>query len=81
MPYRFLEDIATADIAFEARGETLEEVFTAVAEATMNVMIESFDSIGLANFGNSIWRVRSLTCCSLIFSRSLSFSKIPRDYS
>jgi SHS2 domain-containing protein len=45
MPYRFLEDIATADIAFEARGETLEEVFTAVAEATMNVMIESLDSI------------------------------------
>jgi hypothetical protein len=41
MPYRFLEDIATADIAFEARGETLEEVFTAAAEATMNVMIES----------------------------------------
>jgi SHS2 domain-containing protein len=45
MPYRFLEDIATADIAFEARGETLEEVFTAAAEATMNVMIESLDSI------------------------------------
>ncbi len=45
MPYRFLEDVATADIAFEARGETLEEVFTAAAEATMNVMIESLDSI------------------------------------
>ena len=45
MPYRFLEDIATADIAFEAWGETLEEMFTAAAEATMNVMIESLDSI------------------------------------
>ena len=45
MPYRFLEDIATADIAFEAWGNTLEEMFTAAAEATMNVMIESLDSI------------------------------------
>ncbi|MDA2938750.1 archease, partial [Acidobacteria bacterium AH-259-A15] len=45
MPYEFLEDIATADIAFEAWGETLEETFVAAAEATMNVMIETLDSI------------------------------------
>ena len=45
MPYKYLEDVATADIAFEAWGETLEEVFRAAAEATMNVMIESLESI------------------------------------
>ncbi|MFQ5929976.1 MAG: archease [Acidobacteriota bacterium] len=45
MPYHFLEDVATADIAFEAWGETLEETFMAAAEATMNVMIETLDSI------------------------------------
>lgn len=39
MPYRFLEDVATADIAFEASGETLEELFIAAALATTNVMI------------------------------------------
>jgi SHS2 domain-containing protein len=43
--YRYLEDFATADIAFEAEGETLEDLFRAAADATMNVMIEDVDSI------------------------------------
>ena len=33
MPYEFLEDVATADIAFRAWGETLEETFVAAATA------------------------------------------------
>lgn len=45
MPYQFLEDIATADIAFEAWGNNLEKTFLAAADATMNVMIEELDSI------------------------------------
>ena len=45
MPYRYLEDIATADIAFEAWGGTVEEMFKAAAEATMNVMVEDLDTI------------------------------------
>jgi len=45
MPYEFLEDVATADIAFMARGETLEETFRAAAEATLNVMIEEIEAI------------------------------------
>ena len=45
MRYRFLEDVATADIAFEASGRTLQEVFTASAEATLNVMIEDLEAI------------------------------------
>lgn len=40
MPYRYLEEIATADVAVEARGETVEEIFLAAAEATTRVMIE-----------------------------------------
>lgn len=39
MPYRFLDDVATADVAFEATGKTVEELFVAAAEATTNVMI------------------------------------------
>ena len=46
MPYRYLEDIATADVAFEARGKDLAELFMAAAEATMNVMVADLDSIG-----------------------------------
>ncbi len=45
MPYRYREDIATADIAFEAWGKTLEEMFIAAADATMNVMVGDLDSI------------------------------------
>jgi SHS2 domain-containing protein len=45
MVYRYLEDFATADIAFEARGATLEEVFKAAAEATLNVMIEELETV------------------------------------
>jgi SHS2 domain-containing protein len=45
MPFRFLEDVATADIAFEAWGKDLEETFTSAADAVMNVMVEGLDSI------------------------------------
>jgi SHS2 domain-containing protein len=45
MPYRFLEDIAIADVAFEATGKTREEMFIACADALMNVMVADLTSI------------------------------------
>jgi len=45
MSYHYLEDIGTADIAFEATGRDLPELFTAAADATMNVMIDNLDAI------------------------------------
>jgi SHS2 domain-containing protein len=45
MPYKYLEDIGTADIAFEATGRDLPELFTAAADATMNVMIDNLEAI------------------------------------
>ncbi len=45
MPYRYLDDIAVADVAFEAWGATLEEMFTSCADATMNVMVEDLATI------------------------------------
>ena len=45
MPYEFLDDVATADIAFMAWGKDLRETFISAADATMNVMIEELDSI------------------------------------
>ncbi len=38
--YTFLNDIATADVAIESRGDTLEELFTASAMATFEVMAD-----------------------------------------
>ena len=45
MPFHYLEDIGTADIAFEATGRDLPELFTAAADATINVMIDNLDAI------------------------------------
>src|SRR5215813_9341407 len=45
MPYHYLEDVGTADIAFEATGRDLPELFMAAADATMNVMIDNLDAI------------------------------------
>jgi len=45
MPYKFLEEIGTADIAFEAIGRDLPELFRDAADATMNVMIDNLDAI------------------------------------
>lgn len=40
MPFKYLEDIAIADVAFEATGKTLEELFEACALAAMQVMVD-----------------------------------------
>jgi SHS2 domain-containing protein len=45
MPFRYLDDVATADVAFEAVGNTVEEMFLCAAEATTRVMIESPETI------------------------------------
>ena len=47
MPFHYLDDIGTADIAFEATGRDLPELFTSAADATLNVMIENLDTIEL----------------------------------
>ena len=45
MPYKYLEDVAIADVAFEAWGETAEAMFVAAADATMNVMVGDLRAI------------------------------------
>ena len=45
MPYRFLEDVSIADVAFEAWGDTVEAMFISAAEATMNVMVADLETV------------------------------------
>jgi SHS2 domain-containing protein len=45
MPYAYADDIAIADLAFRAWGQTLEETFLAAAEATMQAMVEDLATI------------------------------------
>ncbi len=39
MPFKILEDLATADIAFEATGKTIEEMFKSAALALSSTMV------------------------------------------
>ncbi len=41
MPYRYLEELSSADAAFEATGRTLEELFSDAAIATFEVMADT----------------------------------------
>ena len=45
MPFHYLEEIGTADIAFEATGSDLPELFRAAADATTNAMIDNIEAI------------------------------------
>lgn len=40
MPYRYLEDLTMADVAFCAWAPTLEALFASAAEAVMEVMVK-----------------------------------------
>lgn len=39
MPFRYLEEIATADVAFEATAPTLEQLFIECARATQDTQV------------------------------------------
>lgn len=45
MPYKFLEDIAIADVAFEATGKTLEELLESAGLAVTNTMVKDLKSV------------------------------------
>lgn len=45
MSYNFLEHIATADVAFEARGKTREEMFMTAAAAFLRTMVEEPEAV------------------------------------
>jgi SHS2 domain-containing protein len=45
MTYRFLDSVAIADVAFEATGEDLSELFSAAGDATISTMVASLDGI------------------------------------
>lgn len=46
MPYRFIEGYTMADVAFEATGESLEEMLESAAKALTNSMVSDLSAIG-----------------------------------
>jgi SHS2 domain-containing protein len=45
MPYRFLEDVAIADVAFEAEGGTLSELLESAGLALTGTMVRNMDKM------------------------------------
>jgi SHS2 domain-containing protein len=45
LPYRYIEEEATADVAFEVWGKDLSTVFCDAGDALTNVMIENIEAI------------------------------------
>ena len=45
MSYKFLEGISLADVAFEAKGKTLEEMFVSAAEAMTLTMVKDLKTV------------------------------------
>ncbi len=46
MAYRFLDDIAIADVAFEATGKSLDELFESAAMALENIQVKDLAAVG-----------------------------------
>ncbi|MBI4018314.1 MAG: archease [Candidatus Aenigmarchaeota archaeon] len=45
MPYKFLKDVAIADVAFEASGRTLKELFESAGLAVTNTMVRDLKKV------------------------------------
>lgn len=45
MPFRYLDGMTTADVAFEAEGDSVEEVFSAAVDATEGIMTLDISAI------------------------------------
>jgi len=46
MPYRYLEDVAIADVAFEAEGKTLGELLESAGLAMTDTMVRNMEEMG-----------------------------------
>jgi SHS2 domain-containing protein len=75
MPYRFLEDISIADVAFEAEGKTLEELFEGAALAVTNTMVGDVRSIEQKTSKNIEVKAENVEMLLFHFLQELIFYK------
>lgn len=45
MPYKYLEDVSIADVAFEATGKTLNDMFESAGLAVTNTMVKDLKAV------------------------------------
>jgi len=75
MPYIFLDNIATADVAFQAWGGTLEELFSSAADAVINVMAGDLEAIERRVSRAVVFHEESLELLLYKFLQELVFYK------
>lgn len=79
MPYRSIDDIATADAAFAVWGEGREELFRAAAEALLNEMVENPAAIGTQETADISLRQEALDLLLMDFLNELIYLKDARQ--
>jgi SHS2 domain-containing protein len=75
MPYRYLGDIAIADVAFEAQANTREDLFIEAGNALTNVMVEDLKSIQSIEHRNFHIKARDVERLLFEFLQVLIFYK------
>jgi SHS2 domain-containing protein len=73
MSYRFLEDVAIADVAFEARGKSLAELFSNAALAVTNTMVQDVGTVEQKVAKNVELEADDLKCSCTISCRNLFY--------
>ena len=75
MPYKYLEDGVTSDVTLHAWGGDLNELFTAAADATTNVMVGALESISPTVTKGASVNAEALDLLLLRFLEELIFHK------
>ncbi len=75
MSYHYLEDVSIADVAFEARGKTLNELFMNAALAVTNTMVKNVKTVDRIVVKNVDLEADSLEMLLYRFLQELVFYK------
>ena len=66
MPYKFFKDVAIADVAFEASGRNLKELFESAGLAVTNTMVRDLKKVKPKV--TKIFRIKSDTLENLLYN-------------
>lgn len=79
MPFRFQDEVSTADVAFEAWGETQEELFISCAAALLRTMTEAPERVARQQKLNVRLEHEELDMLLFSFLQELIFYKDARQ--
>jgi SHS2 domain-containing protein len=75
MPFHYRDDLTTADIAFQAYGDTIEELFSSAWQAMLKVMVTDIKNIKKSITRNITLEGSSLQMLLLAFLQESLFYK------